>query len=157
MFAGNVFVFLGESGQGKSTLAAYLSKNSGWSLVADDILPVRVEADGVVGLPRFPQLKLPLEVQPGSDLPEDLPLAKLCVLTSAGQDTMPELQLLSPNMAIQALLCHTAGTRMFAPEMLGKHLSFCSLAARQVPVYELTYPHRKDTLPRVKDILENLC
>ncbi len=157
MFAEKVIVFLGESGQGKSTLAAYLSNNSGWRLVADDILPVRMDAGGVNVLPHFPQLKLPLEAQPGTGLPEHLPLTKLCVLAPAGQDTMPELQLLSPNLAIQALLRHTAGTRMFAPEMLGKHLSFCSLVAGQVPIYQLTYPHRKDILPGIKGLLENLC
>lgn len=157
MFVENVIVFLGESGQGKSTLAAYLSKNLGWCLVADDILPVRINIDGVNILPHFPQLKLPMEAQPGPGLPEHLPLTKLCVLTPAAQDTMPELQLLPSNLAIQALLRHTAGTRMFTPELLGKHLSFCSLVASQVSMYQLSYPHRKDALPRVKELLENLC
>jgi hypothetical protein len=157
MYQNTTIAFVGESGQGKSTLAAYLSTSSNWHLVADDILPVRMNAGGVNALPHFPQLKLPIEAQPGPGLPEHLPLTKLCVLTSAGQDTMPELRLLPPNLAIQALLRHIAGTRMFTPEMLGKHLSFCSLAASQVSVYELTYPHRKDILPRVKELLENLC
>jgi len=120
-------------------------------------LPVRTEIDGVNVLPHFPQLKLPIYAQPGPGLPEHLPLTRLCVLTPAGQDTMPELQLLSPNLALQALLSHTAGTRMFTPQMLGKHLLFCSLVAGQVPVYQLTYPHRKDVLPRIKELLENIC
>jgi hypothetical protein len=157
MFAETVIVFLGESGQGKSTLAAYLSGNSDWRLVADDILPIRMDADRVHVLPHFPQLKLPIETQPGTGLPEHLPLTKLCVLTPAAQDTMPEVQVLPPTLAIQALLSHTAGTRMFTPEMLGKHLSFCSLVAGQVPVYHLSYPHREDALPEIKELLENLC
>lgn len=157
MFAGNVILFLGESGQGKSTLAAYLSGNPGWRLVADDILPVKMDPDGVNVLPHFPQLKLPVEAQPGPGLPEHLPLTRLCVLTLAGQDTMPELQILPPNLALQALLSHTAGTRMFTPGMLGKHLLFCSLVAGQVPVYQLAYPHRRDALPGIKELLESIC
>jgi len=157
MFGEKVIVFLGESGQGKSTLASYLSRNQGWCLVADDILPARMDSDGVSVLPHFPQLKLPMEAQPGPGLPEQLPLHKVVALTPAEPDAMPELQLLPPTLAIQVLLRHTAGTRMFPPEMLGEHLSFCSLAAGQVPVYRLTYPHRKDALPEIKELLENLC
>ncbi len=157
LFAGNVFLFLGESGQGKSTLAAYLSSDPTWRLVADDILPVRINADGVSVLPHFPQLKLPMNAQPGPELPESLPLNKIYTLTPAEPDAMPELQQLPPSLAVQELLRHTAGTRMFSPKMLGNHLSFCSLAARQIPVYQLTYPHRKEALPKVKELLEKSC
>ncbi|MBN2117202.1 MAG: hypothetical protein JW730_11555 [Anaerolineales bacterium] len=155
-FAGNVFVFLGESGQGKSTLAAYLSASPNWRLVADDILPVKMDPDGVKVLPHFPQLKLPVDAQPGAGLPEHLPLHKLCVLMPARTDAMPQLHLLTNVSAAQSLLRHTAGTRLFTPELLGKHLSFCSLAAGQIPVYRLDYPHRKEMLPRVKELLEGL-
>lgn len=156
-FADAVTVFLGESGQGKSTLAGYLSASPGWRLVADDILPIKMDAEQVWAFPHFPQLKLPWQAQPGPGLPERLLLTRLCVLTPAGQDAMPELRLLPPVLAVQALLSHTAGTRMFTPEMLGKHLSFCSQVAGQMPVYQLTYPHRRDTLPGIRDLLEYLC
>jgi hypothetical protein len=152
-----VIVFLGESGQGKSTLAGYLSKASGWGLVADDILPAKMAVNGVSLLPHFPQLKLPVATQPGLKLPESLPLDKVCVLKSTTQEAAPELELLSPGLAVQALLRHTAGTRIFSPEMLGKHLSFCSQAATRVPVYQLSYPHRRDALPQVKELLESIC
>ena len=151
--------FLGESGQGKSTLAAYLSSidNPDWRLAADDILPVTISSTGVDVWPRFPQLKLPLQAQPGPGLPEHLPLNALCVLTSAGQEEIPELQLLPPNLATRELISHTAGTRMFTPELLGNHLAFCTHVAGQVPVYRLTYPHRRNTLPKIKTLLESIC
>jgi hypothetical protein len=156
LYRDTIIVFVGESGQGKSTLAAYLSTIADWRLVADDILPVRANADGVNVLPHFPQLKLPLEAQPGVGLRESLPLGKICVLTPARSDSMPGLRKLPPGLAVHMLLRHTAGTRMFSPEILGNHLAFCSLAARQVPVYQLAYPHRKDVLPGIKELLENL-
>jgi hypothetical protein len=158
-FKDNVIVFLGESGQGKSTLAAFLtaSRDADWRLVADDILPVTMSSGRVNAWPRFPQLKLPMEAQPGPGLPEQIPLNRICVLTHADMDKMPELQLLPPGQSIQVLLRHTAGTRLFEPALLAKHLGFCGRAAEQIPVFRLTYPHRKDTLPKVKEYLESLC
>ena len=148
---GRTFAFLGESGQGKSTLAAYLAGN-GWQLVADDILPVR----GGEVWPRFPQLKLPNDAQPGSLLPEHLRLDGVLVLASALPEEAPALKLLPPGEAIQGVLRHTAGTRLLNPNLLAKHLMFCSHLAGQVPAYRLIYPARQDILPRVKEMLENL-
>ncbi len=151
-----LILFLGESGQGKSTLSGYLANEAGWRLAADDILPVTIGSDGVVAWPRFPQLKLPVEAQPGPRLPEQLSISKVCVLTDAGVDEIPALERLPASQAIQVFLGHTAGTRLFAPDLLGKHLAFCSRAAERVPVYRLIYPHRRETLPFVKGLLENL-
>ena len=157
LFNDNLIVCLGESGQGKSTLAAYLAKETNWSLVADDILPVTMGSDRMAAWPRFPQLKLPMDAQPGPGLPEQLSISKVCVLMNAESDEMPGLQRLPAGQAVQVFLGHTAGTRLFDPEVLAKHLAFCSRAAEQVPVYRLTYPHCQDTLPIVKELLESLC
>ena len=51
-----VFRFLGESGVGKSTLAAGLA--GGWQPLADDLLPIRLPPSGPRILPRYPQLKV---------------------------------------------------------------------------------------------------
>jgi hypothetical protein len=159
IFKEKLIVFLGESGQGKSTLAAYLtaSKDVDWRLVADDILPVTMSSGRVDAWPQFPQLKLSMEAQPGPGLPEILPINRICVLMYADSDEMPELQLIPPSQSIQILLGHTAGTRLFEPALLAEHLTFCARVAEQIPVYKLGYPHRKDTLPKVRELLENLC
>jgi hypothetical protein len=151
-----LILFLGESGQGKSTLAGYLAKEAGWHLAADDILPVTIGSNGVVAWPRFPQLKLPVESQPGLGLPEQLSISKVCVLSDAEVDELPALERLPASQAVQAFLGHTAGTRLFAPDLLSKHLAFCSQAAGRVPVYRLVYPHRREILPIAKGMLENL-
>jgi len=152
----NLILFLGESGQGKSTLAAYLANETNWRLVADDILPVTMDSNGVMAWPRFPQLKLPKQAQPGSDLPEQLPICTVCVLRDTGKDEMPGLELLPANRAVQVWLGHTAGTRMFPSDLLAMHLDFCAEAAGRMPVYRLTYPHRWDALPNVRKLLEKL-
>jgi len=155
MAEGRVIAFLGESGQGKSTLAAFLSRKSGWQLVADDILPVTYEDPKVTAWPRFPQLKLPADAQPGLALSEKLSLSRICLLSPTDRD--PKLHLLSRGETVQALLSHTAGTRLFSPELLSKHLDFCAHAAGHLAAYRLDYPHRKDALPVVQKLLEDIC
>lgn len=153
---GKTIAFLGESGYGKSTLAGYLHR-SGWQRVADDILPVTLEKDVVLAWPHFPQLKLLEEQQPALYLPESLPLDSLCLVGPAGPDETPRLEQLSATDAVTALLSHTAGTRMFWPELLAKHLDFCARAGQLLPAYRLTYPHRREALPQVRELLETLC
>jgi len=156
MFQNQTFAFLGESGQGKSSLAAYLNSTN-WHLVADDILPTTNDDEGVLTWPHFPQLKISLENQPGLNFPEQLHLDTIILLDEADLNVDPELQLLPPSQAIQVILSHTAGTRLFDPKLHKNHLDFCAGVVEQVPVYRLDYPHRKDSLPMVKDLLEDLC
>lgn len=156
-FQEKTLIFLGESGQGKSTLAAYLSRSPGWRSVADDILPVTIEPSGMTVWPHFPQLKLPTESQPWIGLPEQLPLGAVCVLEAAAPNQKPELHKLSSTQAVQAFISHTAGTRLFTPELLARHLEFSAQAAQQILAYRLTYPHRRDALPRVQELLEKIC
>jgi hypothetical protein len=157
IFKDKLVLFLGESGQGKSTLAGYLAGETNWRLAADDILPVTIGSNGVLAWPRFPQLKLPIQAQPGPGLPEHLTISQVCVLSDAGADERPALQRLSTSQAVQVYLGHTAGTRLFTPDLLRKHLTFCSRVAEQVPVYRLNYPHRWETLPLVRELLESIC
>jgi hypothetical protein len=151
-----VFVFLGESGQGKSTLAAYLA-TAGWQLVSDDILPVTCDSSGMLAWPHFPQLKIPAASQPGPHLPESLPLATICLLLPAGNEESPEMGPISVGETVKALLAHTAGARLFTPELLSRHLDFCTRSASRVTACRLTYPHRREALPVIQEILENTC
>ena len=156
---GRTFAFLGESGAGKSTLAASLSHTGtlDWRLVADDILPVTLETAGVTAWPRFPQLKLPVEAQPGPALPEHIPLDRLVLLMVASEAQQPELIPLSCSQAAQALLGQTAGVRLFDLDLLSVHMAFCARAGEALSTYQLTYPHRPEALPIVKELLETIC
>lgn len=156
MFRGITLVFLGESGQGKSTLTAHLA-GAGWRLVADDILPAEMDADGVRVLPHYPQLKLAADAQPGVGLPERLSLRSICVLEPAGENQPPALHQITAAQAARALLGHIAGTRLFGAALLKDHLEFSTRAAGRLGAYRLVYPHRRDALPLVRELLEKVC
>jgi hypothetical protein len=126
-------------------------------LVSDDILPVKMDPSGVSVLPRFPQLKLPMDAQPGVHLPDQLPLKYICLLEQAEADQTPKLQKMSTAQTVQALLGHIAGTRMFNASLLTKHLEFSTQAAKQISAVRLINPHRRDTLPLIRDFLEKIC
>jgi hypothetical protein len=149
-------VFLGESGYGKSTLAAYLDETGKpeWQRVADDILPVSLGTGGLTGWTHFPQLKLPVKVQPSVYLPETVLTDHIYLLDPDNSTAMPKLKQLSSNETARILLGNTAGSRLFTPKLLAGHLAFCVQAARQVSVYRLSYPHRRDILPAVRELLE---
>ena len=149
-------VFLGESGYGKSTLAGYLQAAGGshWQRVADDILPVTVEDGRLTGWPHFPQLKLPAEMQPALTLPEQVKLDRVYLLAPAGPQGNLALEALSRDEGARVLLAHTAGARLFTPELLAGHLAFCARAAQTARFFRLSYPHRRDILPEVREMLE---
>ena len=134
-----------------------MGNQENWKRLADDILPANATDEGIQLYPHFPQLKIPPDKQPGLNFPEILPLDKICLLNAVEKDAPPKINLLPKNQAIQALLSHTAGTRLFTPELLAKHLHFSAKVAQQVPVYRLDYPHRKNALPFAKNLLEKIC
>lgn len=146
------WAFLGVSGSGKSTLGAALDglpgpdPESGGTLsrLADDILPVAVEAAGAVVLPWFPQLKLPAGAQPSLAGPERLPLRGFYVLAGRDGGEGVESQRLGPAEAVAGLVRHTVASRLFGPELLGRHLDFAGELAAWLPVRRLAYPWGRD-------------
>lgn len=157
LYKESLIAIVGESGYGKSTLAAYLSLCPGWRLVADDILPVQLTADGLTSFPKFPQLKLPADSQPSAGLPEQVSLNRMMILEMTSDINAPGLTALIPAHAVQGFLSHIAGTRMFGENLLEGHLNFSVQAAQQVAAYRLPYPHQREALPKIRKFLEEIC
>jgi hypothetical protein len=157
MFREKLFLFLGESGRGKSTLAGALSSQDGWKLVADDILPVTRNEIGLMAWPHFPQLKLPVDAQPAIELEDHYHVDNLFLLKTAFSSNTPSVEPITGAEEVKILLAHTAGTRMFTPELLGRHLEFCAAAAGKVHVSRLVYPRTMQALPAVRQLLEEQC
>lgn len=157
---GGAYAFVGESGKGKSTLAAVLGADPGGTLkrVSDDILPVKLESDGPVVLPHFPQLKLPAESQYAVTSPSRLPLRALFVLDpradvdGSGIDCQP----LAGRSLAQSLVRHSVASRLFPPTRLAKHLAFCAALAGHIKGYRLSYPKRLAVLPELRALVSGL-
>jgi len=149
-YQGNCLVFLGDSGRGKSTLAAYLAGQSGFSLVSDDILPIEVGHDQVRAYADFPQLKLPederVQQQGGA-----IPVQGFFLLEDFPQLALKEVE---QTTAVSTLVHNTAAARTFSRELLTQHLDACVQAAGLVPVFRLGYPRDYDRLPDVADKLK---
>lgn len=135
---GRAFVLLGASGAGKSTSAALLGAQDGWARLADDIVPTSCAAGDVQVWPAHPQLKLePRHWYRGA---EPLRPAALLLLARDAALPAPTLRALDATAATVLLLRRTAGTRLFAPELLAEHLWFARSVAQAVPAFALTVP-----------------
>jgi hypothetical protein len=154
---GRAVAFLGESGQGKSTLARWLNQQNRetWQRIGDDILPVAAAEDGVDVLPHFPQLKVAADKQPSLGLPERIPLAAVYVLGRPAHGTETEIAInpLSAQEGALALVRHTVASRLFDADLLTKQLDFCVQAAADIPLRQLIYPLRAEALPLVEQAL----
>jgi len=151
-----VAALLGESGRGKSTLAAACDSpaSATWRRAADDVLAVTLDAARGVALPAYPQLKLDPDHQPGAALPERMPLAAAYVLQERPAGAEPRARTLSPADAVLALVRHTVAALLFDSALLARHLAFCTGLARSVPVLALDVPRDLARLTRVIEVLE---
>ncbi|MBN1428627.1 MAG: hypothetical protein JXB07_09580 [Anaerolineae bacterium] len=155
LLAGNhVVAFLGHSGAGKSTLAAYLASNiEEWQYIADDVLPITAGTGGPVALPRFPQLKLPASQQIRANMPNRLPLGSIYLLEASTESTCPTIEKQNRHAATTTLIRHTVATSLFDDRLLASHLDLCAGIAGHIPVRRIIYPHNKEKLPEIAQML----
>jgi hypothetical protein len=151
---GHAIAFLGDSGTGKSTLAAHLPERNGWQRIADDILPVTIGEDGLLALPHFPQLKLPASQQIGPDVPSRIPLRAIYLLDIPDTLTVPSIIPLDHRTAATILIRHTVASSLFDAQLLVSHMDFCTRSATHLAARRLIYPHNFHTLPRVADLVD---
>lgn len=151
--AGRAVACVGQSGQGKSTLAAYL-RGAGWARLADDILPVRVAAHGGFEvMPDFPQLKLPQTEQDELAAQTPAPLGAICGLrTAADGSAIPVMMPLSASETMTLALRHTVAAQLFDGALMRQHFAFAHALGAGVAGYSLSYARAREALPLV-DIL----
>jgi hypothetical protein len=150
---GRVVLFIGESGAGKSSLAAYGGQIEAWHRVSDDVTATSKDFDV---LTHFPQLKLPPGVQAGRDVPESLPLAAVYLL-SVPEDAGAVVSILamSERESAAALVRHTVAARLFSSALLARHLDYCAELAQTIGVMRVVYPHRREAMGEVvKAVIE---
>jgi hypothetical protein len=179
---GSAVVFLGEKGQGKSTIAAGLYAR-GHTLIADDLVAIDVGKYGeATVLPGFPQLKLmpdaaatalrehpqpTFSIAPGAEKRrlriEDrfseaaLPLKALFVLFSGPLLGIHPLR--SQCSALQ-LIRHSFAARFGKSILSGQtacdHLKLCASLLQHTPICQLERPQSLALLPETASFVETL-
>ncbi|NDJ21576.1 hypothetical protein GS682_07975 [Nostoc sp. B(2019)] len=178
---GNAVVFLGRSGQGKSTMAATLY-GRGHKLMADDVAAVDVDsAIAPILIPGFPRIKLWPDAATAAlgDNPETLrkihpnaekrdrptvdnflqtPLSiKRIYVLSVGSTL--QIKPLTPTEAITQLIANS-----YIPMLVGKqfiqsakasvHLHQCTSLVNNLPIYNLERPRSLNLLADVARLVE---
>lgn len=170
---GEVVAFIGESGWGKSSMAAALHAQ-GHTLVADDLAPVDLDAEPPCVAPGYPQIKLTNESAaalgiPGEQLVELHPTEgkRGCRLTDGfARDTLPlraiyvlaygpeqNITPLRPQEAVVELIRHSYPSRLLVSGGAA-HLRQCARLVATVPIYRLSRPQRLSALPDLADLIE---
>lgn len=174
---GGAVAFLGQSGEGKSTMAARLHQR-GHNLLTDDILALDL---GIADLPQawpgFSQLKLwpdtvsDLGIDPealptlmsisekrayrlqGGFATQPLPLKRIYVLGEGPEIvTTPR----DSQKAFQDLVCHTYALRFIgASGATAAHMRQCAQLIRTVPIICLQRPRRMKDLDAVAALIEH--
>lgn len=169
---GGGVAFVGESGFGKSSMAAALYKR-GHSLFTDDVLPIYTKSDIPIVASGFPQLKLHPEAAAALDYDSDslyelhssqeklgyrasgfasgsLPLTRLYILARGEALTIEPLPL---KQGLMELVRHSYPTRAQHCGGAG-HLRQCVKIANQIPIYRLTRPKGLSLLPSIAHLVE---
>lgn len=175
---GEALVFLGEKGQGKSTIAAWLNKHE-YSVITDDICALQYgrEPDRIVIHPAYPLMKLSPEALRLLDSdPEEYPkvhpkvdkrfvdikrfsegkqnVAAILILET-GKDLI--LEKLVGMAAMQEILKHMMLNRFLegqTEELRKKAFADAIQIVKTVPVYRLVRPRDLELLPKTLKLLE---
>jgi hypothetical protein len=152
---GKAILLLGSSGQGKSTLAAYLdgAAEGGWRRLADDIVPCTL-VDGLpCARPHFPQLKLASADRYPASAAQDIPIGALVVLQPTPQMPAIGVEPLRAVAAARVLAEQTVAVGLFDSLLHASHLRFLATLVGSAPVYRMSYPHDYGRLPDVSRAL----
>ena len=168
---GYAVAFMGQSGQGKSSIAAALQAY-GHQLCNDDVTPVGLNGDLAIAYPGFPQMKLTSEsasalgYSPASlfelnsleekrgyrviDRFTQTPIPLRCVYVLERGDDRQVTSPLSSSEALMELVHQSWPTRLGQPGGSNHFLQCCELV-KKVPFYRL---HRSDCLSDLPDLAQ---
>jgi hypothetical protein len=171
---GGAIGFLGDSGHGKSTLAATLLAR-GHRLLTDDVLVVRFDGDRAMAYPSLPRIKLtgasadavfpgrrsvpmnrftdkrifPLHDAEHASRPA--PLRALYVISEKAEATGASVRRLRGRAEFLALIQHTFNDSIRHTPRLKQQFAFARRLVCLVNVNALSYPKQLDLLPAVAD------
>ena len=175
---GTAVAFLGNSGYGKSTLAAAFVQ-SGHPLLTDDLLVLSPGRDGFVAHPGPSRIKLFPEVsrmvlgphargtlvaktttkrviplRDGHATPSAAPLQMIYVLSTPDRrSTRVVIRRVSKRQACLALLRNAFNTAVTDPQRLTRQFAFAANVASRVTIKTLSYPRTIGSLAYARDAI----
>lgn len=174
--SGQAVAFLGESGQGKSSMTVTMLSR-GHQLVADDIVPIDLKPNRINTIPGYPQTKIGLEVaqvlgfkaesliflhpklgkyayrQEQNFSVHPLPLHSIYVLD---EGSTIKIERLSAQTSVVELIRHSYGSRVLQAAVApGFHLLQSTEIFKRVPIYRLQRPRLLSLLPEIAQLVEN--
>jgi hypothetical protein len=177
---GGAVVFLGESGFGKSTLAACFLA-AGHRMLTDDLLMLRHTARGVIAYPGPPRIKLLpkmarkymeqtaagvrmnpdtekliLPLEPSRRCHGPVPVKAIYALASPDKTSQKQgitIEPLSSRDGFLKLIENTFNYRLVDPARLGRQFTENTRLANTTPVRMLSYPRVLSRLPQVREAI----
>jgi len=173
---GHAISFVGESGEGKSTTAAYLNK-CGYTHLSDDLLAIDLtDPKNPIVQPGFPQIKLWEEAATTmGDQVEDLPqiypeFPKYSHATNLNFATSPVplkyiyvldrgeefgLETMRPQAAFVELVKHSFVAKLLEEtETMSQHFEQCTLVTQAIPVRRFTRKIDLNQLSKLAELIE---
>lgn len=172
VIGGKAIAILGDSGYGKSTLAAAFVRE-GYPLLTDDVLVSEFVQAGVLALPSLPRLKLAPEVadawfrgrrtlpmntftskrilalDPAEHAAQPVPLRAFFAIPSDAGSAEISIRRAEGHDALLPLIQNTFEPNLLSRPRLERQFHFASRMAKAVPVKLLSYPRQLDRLPAV--------
>ena len=177
---GSAVAFLGDSGYGKSSLAAAFLQ-TGHRLLTDDLLVLTPDRAGFVAHPGPPRIKLFPEIAravfgknvrgtrvakatPKMVIPlrrhhaaaSAVPLRTMYVLPPPGRarlSTTVSIRRISKREACLALLRNAFNTSVTEPQRLRRQFAFAAAIAANVPIKQITYPRTIASLASAREAI----
>jgi hypothetical protein len=173
---GMAMAFLGDTGYGKSTLAAAFLKR-GYPLLTDDLLMLHFVSSGVLAFPSLARLKLHpdssdatmnsrrsmpmnnfttkmiLPLGQMEHVSHSVPLRAVYVLPTRHGSTTICIRRATGHRALIPIVRNTFNTMWLTEPRLVRQFAFASRLASAVPIRYLSFPRQLEALPRVVDRL----
>jgi hypothetical protein len=172
---GKAIALLGDSGYGKSTLAAALLAR-GCAMLTDDVLMLNFQGPTVLAHPSLPRIKLtpqsadacfagrrslpmnrfsnkmifPLDSSQHLQLPVPL---KVIYLVPPGSGRSISIRRVHGRTSFLPIIKNTFNNIVLTPPRLKQQFAFASELISRIPVKRLSYPKRLELLPSVADAI----
>lgn len=179
VIAGKAVAFAGDSGAGKSTMAAWMNR-TGYPLLCDDVCVIQTDEDPFpMAFPAYPQMKLwkdalrMLELETSGlrrdfartdkfhlpiDSPfasEPVPLRQIFFLRYSDDASVPSMADISPSEAVPLLRNNTYRYQFISGlGLTEKHFRNCISIANSVPAHFLDRPRKLDFLADCQRLVE---